>query len=159
VGESPVDGVDPEGLWEASATADLGVGFEINFGYNDGQWNLGGYLGVGEGLSGSFNPNDSECHNQGSVDGMIASGQIGLGPGVEADAGYAFGSPSDSSAEISVEIPQANASASVGEEGGNATVGGSALLGKTGSVSANGEVTVGESAFFGVGGTIYGAKR
>ncbi len=158
VEQNPVNLIDSYGLWEFSASGGFGVGGEINFGSNNGQWNFGAHFGLGAGASASINPNPSECHSSGFNGGIAAKGQIGLGSGIEADAGYSPSAPSDSSVEISVAVPGTSTGVSLGEEGGKLTAGGSAQFGEAGSVSSNGEGTVGESAFAGIGGTVYGSN-
>jgi len=58
--------------------------------------------------------------------------------------------------EFSATIPRTPIGISVGEEGGHLTLGGNVQLGEAGNVSSIGTGTVGESAFAGVGGIVYG---
>jgi hypothetical protein len=151
VGDAPVNYLDPWGLWEFSLSGGAGLGGEIHFGNNGGQWNFGAHGGLGEGAYANFNPNDSGCHAPGSVPSLAASGNIGAGENVDADAEYAPGSPGDSSATVTVSNPLNNTSGTLGEAGGQPTGNLSA-----GGLSADGSFGLGESSYAGGGGTYYG---
>ncbi|HET6587242.1 MAG TPA: RHS repeat-associated core domain-containing protein, partial [Oleiagrimonas sp.] len=84
VGSNPYTEIDPHGLWQVTISFGALLGGEITFGHNSGQWNFGGYIGVGEGLSGSFDPNDSGVQRNGTHVSVISHGLIGLGDSVEA---------------------------------------------------------------------------
>ena len=56
----PLDATDPSGLWQLTISGGYSlVGGSFTLGYNSGQWSVGGWLGVGAGLSARFNPFDS----------------------------------------------------------------------------------------------------
>lgn len=88
VSNSPLMHVDPLGLWQVTITAGIFWGGTVTFGNNSGQWNIGGYIGLADGVSGEFNPNESDRHACGTYYGVRAAGQIGAGDNVEA-TGYA----------------------------------------------------------------------
>jgi hypothetical protein len=82
VGNNPIDFVDPLGLWQVTIGGGWGIAGEISFGYNSGRANISGTIGVGGGLAGSFNPNDSGPSNmQGpsTTEGLVAKGDLDLG--------------------------------------------------------------------------------
>ncbi len=82
VGNNPIDFVDPLGLWQVTIGGGWGIAGEISFGYNSGRANISGTIGVGGGLAGSYNPNDSGPSNmQGpsTTEGLVAKGDLDLG--------------------------------------------------------------------------------
>jgi RHS repeat-associated protein len=85
----PVNGSDPFGLWQITISGGDFFGGSITFGNNggsgwfNGQWNLGAYVGLGEGLSFNFDPNNSGCHDVGADPSLRVAGQLGFGPNVE----------------------------------------------------------------------------
>ena len=56
VGNYPLNYVDPVGLWQLTISGGRGIGGSVTLGYNWGQWSVGAWLGVGEGLSVRLNP-------------------------------------------------------------------------------------------------------
>ena len=139
VGGNPISRIDPLGFWQFSIAGGTGYGGQVTFGYNGGQGNFGTYLGVGEGVSITLDPNDSGCHSPGLRSGLRAEGRIGLGPNVEATANTG---PDGSSEEVSVHVPGTPVNFGVSTE----------------DPSVHGVQTTfsfGESSFFGVGGTAY----
>jgi RHS repeat-associated protein len=82
VGNNPIDVVDPLGLWQITIGGGWGIAGEISFGYNSGRANISGTIGVGGGLAGSFNPNDSGpsgMQGPSTTEGLIAKGDLDLG--------------------------------------------------------------------------------
>lgn len=145
VGGNPLSSIDPFGMWQFTLAGGAGLAAEITFGYNDGQWNLGGFVGLGEGLSGSFNPNDSGLHDCGTAYGVTGSGTIGLGENVEAEGYLGFDGESSAGASLNDPINSPYAYG-VEEENGELQTPGAPT------------VALGESGFIGVGGTFYGTR-
>ncbi|MEI9998544.1 MAG: hypothetical protein WDO13_04945 [Verrucomicrobiota bacterium] len=100
VGNCPIDDFDSLGLWQTNINIVIpltpsltGVGINITFGNNSGQWNVGGLVGVGEGLlfSAKTNFKDSGCEEKGGhidlganlgagfVEGLSGSGKMSVG--------------------------------------------------------------------------------
>jgi len=86
VGNNPINRIDPKGLWQWTIAGSLGGGFYFTIGNNGGQWNIGTYGGVGVGLFTSFDPRDTGCHAPGTLIGIKAEGEIGLGENVTASS-------------------------------------------------------------------------
>jgi hypothetical protein len=82
VGNDPVNGRDPMGLWQVTFSAGAGIGATITFGYNSGQANFGSYVGFGAGLSGKYDSSDSGCHQEGAFPELRASASIPLKYGI-----------------------------------------------------------------------------
>ena len=82
-GNSPLVYRDRRGLWQLTMISGLGGGVLVTFGYNNGQWNLGGYYGVGEGISVEYDPGTAACHAPGLVTGIQGQGVVGLGPNIQ----------------------------------------------------------------------------
>jgi RHS repeat-associated protein len=65
VRNDPTNGFDPLGLWQFTISGGGILGGSFTFGNNggsnwfNGQWNVGAYIGVGEGLSANLDPNDT----------------------------------------------------------------------------------------------------
>jgi hypothetical protein len=144
IGENPVVGVDPFGLWQFSISGGLVFGGQFTFGENHGQFNIGGYIGAAEGASVSFDPNDSGCQSSGFHGGIKGEGQVGLGAGLEG-SGTLGVNPADSNASLSSGVPGTPLGVSVGENGGQLSAGTAIGVG-------------GESAFVGVGGVVAGSR-
>jgi len=142
VGGSPLRHIDPLGLWQVTISADLGLGGLLTFGYNSGQFNLGAYVGVGEGFSGSINLDDSGCHASGAWRGTRADGRIGNGV-LSADVSATVG-PGVNDAEVAAHTPLKPLNVGVSMSNGQFN---------SRPITAN--ITVGESAFLGYGGQIY----
>jgi RHS repeat-associated protein len=142
VGNNPLSYVDPLGLWQFTFTADLGAGALLTFGYNSGQLNIGSYVGLGEGISGSLNFTDSGCHESGAWRGTRADGRIGIG-GIGADISATAG-PGVNEAEVAAGVPKVEGlNIGVSVEDGQ--------IAPAPTVNA----VVGESGFIGYGGQIY----
>ena len=142
VGANPVSRIDPWGLWQVTITGGLGLGVSITFGHNSGQWNGGGYVGLGEGISGTYNPNDSGTKECGGHYGVTGSGKIGLGENLEADGTLGFNG--ENSGGVTANDPFINHVAyGVGEENGQLQ-------------PIQPVTTFLESGFIGVGGVVYG---
>ncbi|MGH7022512.1 MAG: RHS repeat-associated core domain-containing protein [Caulobacteraceae bacterium] len=141
VGGNPVSGADPSGLWQITIQAGAGVGGIFTFGNNggngalNGQWNYGGYIGAGEGLSATIDPSNRGCQQPGVNYGLQGAGEIGVGPEVEAEA-HAFGR--QPWWNINLGFPGTALGASIGSEGAPVPI-----------------LGFGESAVAGVGGTAY----
>jgi RHS repeat-associated protein len=94
---SPVNYIDPLGLWQVTFGGGAGVGGLITFGYNSGQFNFGGFVGVGEGFFGSLDTSDSGCEKLGLSVGGRAVGEYGVSAfggkrvlGISGDSGNAY---------------------------------------------------------------------
>ena len=84
----PVNSIDPLGLWQITIGGGWGIAGYVTFGKNDEHWNLGGGIGFGLGLGGSYNPDKSDPntptasgnYNNGSAPslGLKAQGAIGI---------------------------------------------------------------------------------
>jgi hypothetical protein len=133
---------DPYGLWQVTITGGIFWGGTITFGKNNGQWNVGAYAGLADGLSGNFNPNDSETHACGSYYGVKGGGEFGLGDNVELDAYVGFNG--ENSGGLSMSDPIfTGASWSLEQENGEIQPMGAPSWG------------IGASTAVGVGGTWY----
>lgn len=67
VGNNPVNRKDPLGLWGVIIGGGLGLGAQLTFGNNSGQYNFGLSSGVGEGAYFHLDPTDSGgCHKGGA---------------------------------------------------------------------------------------------
>ena len=82
VGNDPLSYTDPLGLWQFTLAItldplEIGPGGMLTFGYNSGQFNIGGWLGASAGDSASLNLNDTPCHESGSFPSTRADGKIG----------------------------------------------------------------------------------
>lgn len=139
VQNNPVNFVDPLGLWQISFSGGVGLGGQITFGYNTGQWNFGAFFGAGEGASITVDPHDSGCEKRGFNGGLRGEGQIGLGPNVDATANIGFES---SSAELSLHVPGTPLNFGVSEENANIH-------------DVETTFSFGESGFIGLGGTAH----
>ena len=140
--ENPLSYVDPLGLWQFSISGGLGLGGQVTFGKNGGQWNFGAHFGAGEGLSATLDPHDSGCHSPGFQGSLKGEGQIGFGPNVDATSEIG---PNNSSADASLHVPGTPVNFAVSDNNG--------------SLEAPGiTFGFGESAFFGTGGTVYFGK-
>ncbi len=73
-----INWIDPLGLWQVTIGGVGGAGAMITFGHNSGQWNWGGFLGVGKGVFAEWNPNDTGCHKSGLQSGLRAHGEAAL---------------------------------------------------------------------------------
>jgi len=82
VGNDPINGNDPWGMWQVTFSAGAGIGATITFGYNSGQANFGSYVGFGSGLSGKYDSSDSGCHQEGAFPELRASASIPLKYGI-----------------------------------------------------------------------------
>ena len=65
--------IDPRGLWQFVVWGGWGPGGLVTFGYNRGQWNIGGYLGAAAGAGASLNPLDSALTQEGSHRGSMTT--------------------------------------------------------------------------------------
>jgi RHS repeat-associated protein len=108
VGGNPISYVDPFGLWQVTATVSLleiPLGGTLTFGYNHGQFNIGGWLGVAEGESVSVNLNDLPCHEKGSFRSTRADGKIGILNGLFSTNFSAQYGPQVNSTEFTSGVP------------------------------------------------------
>jgi len=142
VGGNPLNRIDPLGLWQITISADLGIGGLLTFGYNGGQFNIGGYVGLREGVSVSINPDDVGCHEVGAWRGTRGDGRLGVGV-LSANVSATVG-PGVNDGEVAVGTPIKNLTFGVAVSNGQYS---------QRPITAN--VTVGESAFLGYGGQIY----
>jgi len=86
VANSPVSRKDPLGLWQVTIGGGMGLGAELTFGMNNGQWNFGLGSGVSQGLFLEYDPKDTDgCHKFYAGGETTAHGGIGLGGYAEVD--------------------------------------------------------------------------
>ena len=79
VRNNPVNRKDPLGLWQVDIGGGIGLGAELTFGSNNGQWNFGLYTGYGFGFFGSLDPvDDPGCHYFGAHGGTRTEGGLGF---------------------------------------------------------------------------------
>lgn len=108
VGGNPINRTDPLGLFQVTGTISLDIlpiGGTITFGYNHGQWNLGGWVGAAEGDSISINPNNLPCHEVGTFRSTMASGKVGVEGGLfSTDFSTQYG-PQVNSTEFTSGVP------------------------------------------------------
>lgn len=142
VGGNPISNIDPFGLWQVTITADLGIGGLLTFGYNSGQFNIGGYVGIGEGASVSVNPDDVGCHEAGSWRATRGDARLGVGV-LSANVSATVG-PGVNDGEVTVGTPIKSLAVGVAVSNGQYS---------QRPIAAN--VTLGESAFLGYGGQTY----
>jgi len=102
VGNNPVNAIDPDGLWQFTIGGGAGIGGIVTFGYNQGHFNFGGFVGFGEGLFGELDLSDKPC-NVGFDSGVKAHVDLGgkiLGGkralGLSGDAFYGKNGPEPS---------------------------------------------------------------
>jgi uncharacterized protein RhaS with RHS repeats len=80
VGNNPVKRKDPLGLWQFTFGGGLGLGAQLTFGNNGGQYNFGLSSGVGEGAYFNLDPTDSGgCHKGGAYG--VTNVHLSLGEG------------------------------------------------------------------------------
>ena len=156
VENNPISRVDPLGLWQITISGGYIFGGSFTFGNNggsglfNGQWNLGAYVGIGEGLSFNVDPNNSGCRDTGSTDPSLRiEGQIGLGPNVEGKLDIrSISDLSRSDAELAFSPSGTGVSATVIEQ-------------KDGQIGVSEKLPswgFGESAYAGLGETKYGER-
>ena len=108
VNGNPLSYADPYGLWQVTITATIspfliGPSGTLTFGYNHGQFNIGGWLGVGAGDSIAVNPDDLPCQKPGSLRSTRADGRIGRGA-LGANFSTQYG-PQGNSTEFTAGVP------------------------------------------------------
>ena len=95
VGNSPIDRIDPFGLWQITIFGGRGFGGYLTFGYSPstGQWNAGVRGGAGIGFNASWDLSDQGCQPLGSgwSGNLSAAGGIGNGAfGASGEGGMNF---------------------------------------------------------------------
>jgi hypothetical protein len=110
VGGNPIDRIDPLGLWQLTITVTLdgavGPGGTLTFGYNSGQFNLGGgWLGASAGDSFAINPNNLPCHEPGSFRSTRADGKLGVEGGLFSTSFTTLYVPGVNSTEFTSGVP------------------------------------------------------
>jgi len=102
VGNNPVKRKDPLGLWQLTFGGGLGLGAQLTFGNNGGQYNFGLSSGVGEGAYLNFDPTDSGgCHKGGAYG--VTNVHLTLGEGhvhATVDATVEDGNPPSGDIEV-----------------------------------------------------------
>jgi RHS repeat-associated protein len=78
-GGDPVNSVDPSGLDQNTITAGYGIAAMFTWGTNNGQFNMGLYIGVGIGASYSYTPATSEYVFPGDINGIAYQYTEGIG--------------------------------------------------------------------------------
>jgi RHS repeat-associated protein len=123
----PYDRIDPSGLWQVTLTGAYIVGGRITFGNNGGQWNAGGFLGLGFGISVTADLFDSGCKPPHLTTPVVGEGEIGLGPHITAFSQIL----GDDTWNVGVGIPGTPYGYSWGADGPGANIGfgGSTFIG------------------------------
>ena len=146
VGNDPLNGADPSGLWQVTISGGIvGFGGSVTFGKNSGQWNVGAWAGVGTGLSARVNPFDTGSSASGFD--VSAKGQANYNLGTLGGGGFG------AQHSLTTGTDTVNGSYSTGF-GSNVSGSLSWNSDNTG-VNATGHATwgIGSSTFLGVGGT------
>lgn len=102
----PLNAVDPNGLWQLTIAGGYYVGGAVTFGYNSGQWNVGGWLGGGSGISARLNIFDTGPAAPGfdvSARGQATANYGAIGGGLGMEYSLSTGS---STATVSLGIGQ-----------------------------------------------------
>jgi RHS repeat-associated protein len=89
VGNNPVNGIDPLGLWTLEVSGGAILGGFLTLGHNNGHWTFGLGVGAGAGFDVNLDPkNAKESQKSGTWEGgLMAQGDVGYGPlGVGVDA-------------------------------------------------------------------------
>jgi RHS repeat-associated protein len=144
VAANPLSRIDHQGLWQITVFGGLLGGFEVTFGYNGGQLNVGIYAGVAEGGGVEIDPEDSGCHRTGFVPDIVGQAEIIAGSGFEASTEVNPLDPlnfrGENSGEVTYTDPQ-------GVEW--------QLWPNDGPPKPKTTISVGEGGFLGGGGKIY----
>jgi RHS repeat-associated protein len=101
VGNDTINGIDPLGLWQFTIGGAYGIGVNITFGHNNGQWNLSAIVGLGLGFAGSFNPNDNTV-------GHVGGDTVNLGITAQATGGAAELLEASGGLTVSAEASKCN---------------------------------------------------
>ena len=156
VGGRPLTAIDPLGLWQITISGGVWLGGELTFGNNggtggglsslfNGQWNVGGDIGVGTGVSASFDPTNAGCTRSGGTLGVTESVSVGLpGTDLSVDESGTINTNRTASIEAGIDTP-------VDALTGTASYNGKSLQGSLAPTIGAG--TIGGSAFAGLGGT------
>lgn len=80
-------------------------GSDCIFGYNNGQFNLGGWLGASAGDSFAINPNNLPCHEPGSFRSTRADGKLGVEGGLFSTSFTTLYGPGVNSTEFTSGVP------------------------------------------------------
>nr|WP_320194132.1 RHS repeat-associated core domain-containing protein [uncultured Desulfobacter sp.] len=134
VQNNPVMSVDPLGLWQVSFGGGFGLAGYITFGNNNGRWNIGGGIGIGVGLAGSYNP----ANNDPNTPMANGNSQSAASLGVEAQGFIAAGRGAEIAGDLSVKLKANNDNIAL-STGIN---GGASIPGLTGQFSATGEANL-----------------
>ena len=91
VGNNPINGIDPLGLWQVTVYGGATLGGYLSFGYSPstGQRNFSVRIGGGVGVSASYDPSDGGCKKGGFIPLSMAgsAGNLLAGIGAEGTAG------------------------------------------------------------------------
>lgn len=144
---NPLDKTDPLGLWQFTIGVTVspffvGPGGVLTFGYNSGQFNVGGWLGASAGDSFSFSPATSTCQAPGASSSTLAQGRAGIGA-IGANFSTQMGSQTNST-ELTAGVPGVK-----NLEGGISVQNGQI------STTPVTNITGGAQAFLGAGGQWY----
>ena len=103
VTNNSVNRKDPRGLWQVTVGGGEFLGGDITFGSNGGQWNLGLYTGVGEGLFFKIDPSNSGgCHKFGAHGGLKLDLDVTPGGAVSVDATTEEGSEGEANVQVGI---------------------------------------------------------
>lgn len=92
----PINGSDPDGLWQLVIFGGRGYGGFLTLGYNSGQWSYGAFVGAaggpadGAGAAYAFTLNNLPAHESGAFTGYVSAagyGRPGAGIGVTSFGG------------------------------------------------------------------------
>jgi RHS repeat-associated protein len=150
VTNDPINAIDPTGLWQVTISGGYLIGGAITFGHNSGQWSLGGYLGVGEGLQVAIDPNNSNPEASGFTAALSAAGGFELGKAFGVDVGGFIPIDTENLGGTSYQPQEFEGSL----HAGSFSAGGTLSLFPDGSTSLSPHITtgLGASAYFGGGG-------
>jgi len=158
VGDNPVNGIDPLGLWQVTFGGGDGAGFYVTFGYNGGQFNLGGIVGLGSGAFLSVNPRDSGSQDQGDRWGVYGRGSLGGAGYVGVPASVYL--PLDGSNSVSGQIALSFRGTPIGQQGSVNIIG--AKFGpdnNPASVIPGAQFTIGQGGVVGIGDVHFFGKK
>jgi RHS repeat-associated protein len=129
-----INNIDPQGLWQATIGGGDIFGAIITFGYNSGQWNFGGFVGLGVGAFISIDAFPDECKPKGTIYAVRGEGEIGLGPHVTGSTqfGRTPCGTRDNSGSIGLGLPGTPLGVNLGTKGIHAPTvgfGGGAAIG------------------------------
>ena len=167
VSNSPVDMIDPDGLWQVTLGAGYGFAAKLTFGFNEGKANFGGSLGYGIGLLGEYSDankdpnkpsNADDCSKNYASIGLGISGSLGLGPFASMGAGLSSTTRLDSEGNVTNSTTLNGSLTLKGSGPLKANLGGSVSSNIHGNSdgSYSGSITGSRSSMMRIGGMAFG---